>query len=87
MAQPIGSHRHRTSTAAETASTASIDGHPTDSVLAAKIAELDQEIERHTVFVKQPVRERMPNKRRSMTNKFRVADLEGYFTVGEYPSR
>ncbi len=43
-----------------------------------------QEIERHTVFVKQPVRERLPNKRRSTTTKFRVADCEGYFTVGEY---
>ncbi|MEY2473329.1 MAG: ribonucleoside-diphosphate reductase alpha chain [Actinomycetota bacterium] len=81
VAQPLATAKKDS---AESSSTASIDGHPTDSVLAAKIAELEQEIERHTVFVKQPVRERMPNKRRSMTNKFRVADLEGYFTVGEY---
>ena len=37
-----------------------------------------------SIFTKQPVRERMPNKRRSTTTKFRVADCEGYFTVGEY---
>ena len=54
------------------------------SVGRSKVAELEQEIERHTVFVKQPVRERLPNKRRSTTTKFRVADCEGYFTVGEY---
>ena len=60
------------------------DGAPSDAALAAKVAELEKEIERHTVFVKQPVRERMPNKRRSTTTKFRVADCEGYFTVGEY---
>jgi ribonucleoside-diphosphate reductase alpha chain len=81
VAQPLATQKKAS---AETESTASIDGHPTDAVLEAKIAELEKEIERHTVFVKQPVRERMPNKRRSMTNKFRVADLEGYFTVGEY---
>jgi ribonucleoside-diphosphate reductase alpha chain len=81
VAQPLATAKKDS---AESSSTASIDGHPTDSVLAAKIAELEQEIERHTVFVKQPVRERMPNKRRSSTTKFRVADCEGYFTVGEY---
>nr|MBA2608324.1 hypothetical protein [Actinomycetota bacterium] len=61
-----------------------VDGAPTDAALAKKVAELEKEIERHTVFVKQPVRERLPNKRRSTTTKFRVADCEGYFTVGEY---
>jgi ribonucleoside-diphosphate reductase alpha chain len=33
----------------------------------------------------QPVRRRLPKKRRSMTLKFRVADTEGYLTVGEFP--
>ncbi|MGH2813199.1 MAG: vitamin B12-dependent ribonucleotide reductase, partial [Actinomycetota bacterium] len=32
----------------------------------------------------QPVRRRLPRKRRSMTFKFRVADTEGYATVGEF---
>src|SRR5919197_448894 len=72
VAQPLATQKKDSE---ESASTASVDGHPTDAALAAKIAELEKEIERHTVFVKQPVRERMPNKRRSMTNKFRVADL------------
>ena len=34
--------------------------------------------------MKQPIRERLPRKRRSNTFAFRVADCEGYVTVGEY---
>ncbi|MDQ2725840.1 MAG: hypothetical protein M3Y36_10145, partial [Actinomycetota bacterium] len=37
-----------------------------------------------TVVVKQPVRERMPRRRQSVTFAFRVADCEGFVTVGEY---
>jgi len=33
----------------------------------------------------QPVREFLPDERRSVTHKFRVADQEGYLTVGMYP--
>ena len=40
--------------------------------------------ERQTVVVRQPIRERLPRRRRSSTFKFRVADCEGYVTVGEY---
>src|SRR4051812_15957457 len=40
--------------------------------LAAKVAELEQALERHPVVVKQPVRERLPRRRRSNTFKFRV---------------
>jgi ribonucleoside-diphosphate reductase alpha chain len=36
------------------------------------------------VVVKQPVRERLPRRRKSYTFAFRVADCEGYVTVGEY---
>ncbi|MEY2468738.1 MAG: ribonucleoside-diphosphate reductase alpha chain [Actinomycetota bacterium] len=68
----------------DTAGSGASDGAPSDALLAKKVAELEKEIERHTVFVKQPVRERLPNKRQSTTTKFRVADCEGYFTVGEY---
>jgi ribonucleoside-diphosphate reductase alpha chain len=32
-----------------------------------------------------PVRRRLPQARRSMTFKFRVADTEGYLTAGEFP--
>jgi len=33
-----------------------------------------------------PVRNRLPKKRTSKTIKFRVADTEGYITVGEFPN-
>jgi ribonucleotide reductase alpha subunit len=55
-----------------------------DAELAAKVAELEQALQRQTVVVKQPLRERLPRKRRSNTFSFRVADCEGYVTVGEY---
>jgi ribonucleoside-diphosphate reductase alpha chain len=55
-----------------------------DAELAVKVAELEKALERQTVVVKQPIRERLPRRRRSSTFKFRVADCEGYVTVGEY---
>jgi ribonucleoside-diphosphate reductase alpha chain len=56
-----------------------------DAELAEKVAELEKALQRQTVVVvKQPIRERLPRKRRSSTFAFRVADCEGYVTVGEY---
>ncbi|MBV9660229.1 MAG: vitamin B12-dependent ribonucleotide reductase [Acidimicrobiales bacterium] len=55
-----------------------------DAELALKVAELEKALERQTVVVKQPIRERLPRKRMSSTFAFRVADCEGYVTVGEY---
>ncbi len=55
-----------------------------DQDLARKIAELEEALDRQTVVVKQPIRERLPRRRRSNTFTFRVADCEGYVTVGEY---
>ena len=55
-----------------------------DVELARKVAELEKALQRQTVVVKQPIRERLPRRRRSSTFKFRVADCEGYVTVGEY---
>ncbi|HXR68955.1 MAG TPA: LAGLIDADG family homing endonuclease, partial [Dermatophilaceae bacterium] len=55
-----------------------------DAELALKVAELETALERQTVVVKQPIRERLPRRRKSSTFKFRVADCEGYVTVGEY---
>jgi ribonucleoside-diphosphate reductase alpha chain len=55
-----------------------------DAELAAKVAQLEEALQRQTVVVKQPLRERLPRKRRSNTFSFRVADCEGYVTVGEY---
>jgi len=56
-----------------------------DAELAGKVAALERALERQTtVVVKQPIRERLPRRRRSSTFAFRVADCEGYVTVGEY---
>jgi ribonucleoside-diphosphate reductase alpha chain len=55
-----------------------------DQELAVKVAELEKALDRTTVVVKQPVRERLPRRRKSYTFAFRVADCEGYVTVGEY---
>ena len=56
-----------------------------DAELALKVAELEKALQRQTtVVVKQPIRERLPRKRASSTFAFRVADCEGYVTVGEY---
>src|SRR5207302_10061055 len=53
--------------------------------LAVKVSELEQALQNQTtVVVKQPIRERLPRRRRSTTFAFRVADCEGYVTVGEY---
>jgi len=59
------------------------NGH--DAELGAKIAELEKALERQTVVVKKPLHEHMPRKRKSATFSFRVADCEGYVTVGEFP--
>ncbi len=65
-------------------SDAGSDPRATDLELARKVADLEEALSRHTVVVKQPVRERLPRRRRSNTFAFRVADCEGYVTVGEY---
>ncbi len=60
-----------------------------DRVVAARIAELEAALahERQRTsesVVVGAVRERLPRRRRSNTFAFRVADCEGYVTVGEY---
>jgi ribonucleoside-diphosphate reductase alpha chain len=61
------------------------DGEAHDAELAVKVAALEQALARQTtVVVKQPIRERMPRRRASSTFAFRVADCEGFVTVGEY---
>ncbi len=56
----------------------------TDLELAKKVEELEKALNTQTVVVKKPMRERLPRRRRSATFAFRVADCEGYVTVGEY---
>ncbi|HUP85234.1 MAG TPA: vitamin B12-dependent ribonucleotide reductase [Acidimicrobiales bacterium] len=56
-----------------------------DAELAEKVAKLEAALANQTtVVVKQPIRERLPRRRRSSTFSFRVADCEGYVHVGEY---
>ncbi|HEY5173325.1 MAG TPA: vitamin B12-dependent ribonucleotide reductase [Acidimicrobiia bacterium] len=47
---------------------------------------LTQEVERivETIIVQEPVRQKLPRTRTSRTFSFRVADCQGYVTVGEY---
>jgi ribonucleoside-diphosphate reductase alpha chain len=79
VAQPLSTTK--------TGEAATVPGSPAeahDDELARKVAELEQALQRQTVVVKQPIRERLPRKRTSKTFSFRVADCEGYVTVGEY---
>jgi ribonucleoside-diphosphate reductase alpha chain len=60
-----------------------------DRELAAKILELEAALDRekgreHDTVVVGAVRERLPRRRKSSTFAFRLADCEGYVTVGEY---
>ena len=57
--------------------------------VAARIAELEAALAREQTRTAEPlvvgaVRERLPRRRKSNTFSFRVADCEGYVTVGEY---
>ena len=60
-----------------------------DREIAARIAELEAALAHERLRAESPlvvgaVRERLPRKRNSKTFSFRVADCEGYVTVGEY---
>jgi ribonucleoside-diphosphate reductase alpha chain len=56
-----------------------------ESALLERIAELEGELQqRHVIAPATTTRTRLPRKRRSNTFAFRVADCEGYVTVGEY---
>jgi ribonucleoside-diphosphate reductase alpha chain len=55
-----------------------------DAALAAKVAELEKALASTTTVIRKPQREKMPRRRRSSTFQFRVADCEGYVTVGEF---
>jgi ribonucleoside-diphosphate reductase alpha chain len=77
VAQPLA--------ATKGAGAASSPAEAHDQELAIKVNELENALQHQTtVVVKQPIRERLPRRRRSNTFAFRVADCEGYVTVGEY---
>jgi ribonucleoside-diphosphate reductase alpha chain len=59
--------------------------HAREGALLERIAELEGALqERHVVAPATTTRTRLPRRRRSNTFAFRVADCEGYVTVGEY---
>src|SRR6185312_6387410 len=71
------------------AAPAGSDAEAHDREIAARIAELEAALAREEARATAPVvvgamRERLPRKRNSKTFSFRVADCEGYVTVGEY---
>jgi ribonucleoside-diphosphate reductase alpha chain len=77
VAQPLAT----TKTVAATHVASGPEAH--DAELAVKVAELEKALQLQTGVVKKPVREHMPRQRKSLTFSFRVADCEGYVTVGE----
>ena len=65
------------------------DAEAKDRRAMERIAELEKALEHERARKSEPVvvgavRERLPRRRRSNTFAFRVADCEGYVTVGEY---
>ena len=65
------------------------DAEAKDREIAARIAQLETALAHERERASQPVvvgavRERLPRKRNSKTFSFRVADCEGYVTIGEY---
>jgi ribonucleoside-diphosphate reductase alpha chain len=59
--------------------------HVREGALLERIAELEGALQqRHVTAPTTTTRTRLPRKRRSNTFAFRVADCEGYVTVGEY---
>jgi ribonucleoside-diphosphate reductase alpha chain len=45
----------------------------------------DSTVEATAIGPREPIRERLPATRSSLTHKFEIGDLEGYLTVGLYP--
>ena len=67
------------------AATAEAVAHAREGALLERIAELEGALqERHVIAPATTTRTRLPRRRRSNTFAFRVADCEGYVTVGEY---
>jgi len=80
VGQPLSSTKK--GGAAETGGPAGDDGYLEG--LHARIAELEETLADHVMAPPATTRTRLPRRRRSNTFAFRVADCEGYVTVGEY---
>jgi ribonucleoside-diphosphate reductase alpha chain len=89
VAQPLSTTKMETVTEGGDAAPAGSEAEAHARDIAARIAELEaalaHEQQRKTEsVVVGAVRERLPRRRNSKTFSFRVADCEGYVTVGEY---
>ncbi len=76
----VGQPLSTTKTAGEEAASAASES----GSLQARIAELESALAVHQNAPAATTRARLPRRRRSNTFSFRVADCEGYVTVGEY---
>ncbi|MGB9112126.1 MAG: vitamin B12-dependent ribonucleotide reductase [Acidimicrobiales bacterium] len=76
VAQPLSTTK-KTSAAVPDSATGVTELH-------ARIAELEEELAGHVTAPPATTRKRLPRHRRSNTFAFRVADCDGYVTVGEY---
>jgi ribonucleoside-diphosphate reductase alpha chain len=89
VAQPLSTTKKEAAAIGGDAAPAGSDAEARDRAVTARIAELEaallSEQQRVTSsVVVGAVRERLPRKRNSETFSFRVADCEGYVTVGQY---
>ena len=89
VAQPLSTTKKSAATAGGDTAPAGSEAEARDREVTARIAELETALAQSqqraaTPLVVGAVRERLPRKRNSKTFSFRVADCEGYVTVGEY---
>jgi len=83
---PLNTKKTRDMGASDTAgAVAGVEAAVSEKVeLEARVVELERELEVLRKQVNQPVRQRMPETRVSLTHKFDIAGHEGYITVGLY---
>ena len=89
VAQPLSTTKKESDAAGGDSAPAGSDAEARDREVTARIAELEAALLSERAREVSPVvvgavRERLPRKRNSKTFSFRVADCEGYVTVGEY---
>ncbi|HTU36594.1 MAG TPA: LAGLIDADG family homing endonuclease [Acidimicrobiales bacterium] len=89
VAQPLSTTKKESASVGGDTAPAGSDAEARDREIAARIAELEAALDSERLRAASPlvvgaVRERLPRKRNSKTFSFRVADCEGYVTVGEY---
>jgi len=89
VAQPLSTTKKEGATAGGDDAPAGSEAEAKDRAIADRIAELEAALAHERLRAESPlvvgaVRERLPRKRNSKTFSFRVADCEGYVTVGEY---